>query len=57
MIAGIPDHWNPSGVGFYRPDPDEEGAFMRVYIESYERDDSDPAAKKRHIVIVELPQS
>lgn len=26
-----------------------------VYIESYKRDDSDPAAKKRHFVEVEIP--
>ncbi|MET0623353.1 MAG: hypothetical protein ABW250_10280 [Pyrinomonadaceae bacterium] len=54
MIVGIPDHWNPS-FGFYRPDPDKEGALMHVYIESYKRDDSDPAAKKRHSVVVEIP--
>ena len=55
MIAGIPDHWNPDG-GFHRPDPEAQGAFILVYIESYERDDSNPAAKKRHIVTVEIPQ-
>lgn len=57
MIAGIPDHWNPNGIGFYRADPDAEGAFMRVYFKSYERDDSDPFEKKRHMVVVEIPQS
>ena len=54
MITGIREHWDPNG-GYAKPDPDAEGIFMFVYIESYKRDDSDPAAKKRHFVEVEIP--
>jgi hypothetical protein len=55
MIAGIPDHWSKDG-GFFRPDPESinEEQFIKVYIQSYDRDDSNPAAKKRHIVVVEI---
>lgn len=56
MIAGIRDHWTPE-MGFFRPDPekDDDNSFIKVYFESYERDDSNPAAKKRHIVEIEIP--
>ena len=55
MCAGIRDHWDPNGGGYFKPDSDDEGIFMCVYMETYERDDSDPSAKKRYIVEVEIP--
>jgi hypothetical protein len=55
MIAGIKDHYDPEGVGYFRPDPDEDGIFMCVYIEYHGVDDSDPSAKKRQTVEVEIP--
>jgi hypothetical protein len=54
MISSIRDHWDPNGQGYYRPDPDNEGSFICVYIESVQKDDSDASAKKRHIVEVEI---
>jgi hypothetical protein len=54
-VSGIPEHWDPNGQGYHKPDPDNEGIFMCVYIESFRRDDSDPTARKRHFVEVEIP--
>ena len=53
MIADIPDHWNKDG-GFFCPDPEQKDTFIKVYLQSYDKDDSNPSAKKRYIVQVEI---
>lgn len=53
MIASIPEHWDPNNSTLTRPDPDDDSKYITVYIEAYDKDNSDPAAKKRHSVLVE----
>lgn len=53
QMVGIPAHWD-SNHGFVYPDPEAPGQFMRAYIKSYDRDDSNPAERKRHMVIEEI---
>ena len=39
--------------GFWFPPP--TGKEVKVYCKSYEKDDSDPAVRKRHITVVKIP--
>jgi len=53
QMVGIPDHWRKD-AGFYSPDPEVQGQFIHVYMKSYDKDDSNPAEKKRYMVVEEI---